>query len=70
MDVAEIQRALLARGYDLGPSGANGDAAAGGAQAADDDRRRALGCERGLKAAGRPLAPPLRHRPAGRLSRS
>lgn len=24
--VAEIQRALLARGYDLGPSGADGDA--------------------------------------------
>ena len=26
MTVAEIQRALLARGYDLGPSGADGDA--------------------------------------------
>lgn len=26
MDVAEIQRALIARGYDLGPSGADGDA--------------------------------------------
>ena len=25
MNVAEIQRALLARGYDLGPSGADGD---------------------------------------------
>ena len=28
MTVAEIQRALLARGYDLGPSGADGDAGA------------------------------------------
>ncbi|MEE7478403.1 TIGR02594 family protein [Methylobacterium hispanicum] len=26
MDVAEIQRALIARGYDLGPAGADGDA--------------------------------------------
>lgn len=26
MDVAEIQRTLIARGYDLGPSGADGDA--------------------------------------------
>ncbi|MBB2965226.1 peptidoglycan-binding domain-containing protein [Methylobacterium sp. R2-1] len=26
MDVAEIQRALIARGYDLGRSGADGDA--------------------------------------------
>lgn len=26
MDVADIQRALIARGYDLGPSGADGDA--------------------------------------------